>query len=201
MSKKTRNIFIIAGALCLVIVITLCLPRDKDTEAEGFLPDMSEFDANGIAYADEELDAFFVLDGAKWEYESTGVGNQVRFVDPNYRCSIIFQSIEDSSVFLKDKREQKWKKIKETAGVVDYIEEDIIVGQYDGVAYNFTYDEGADDAIIITFIIWSTSSRVYSASFSRKDEKLSEAESAISSLTETFLTYKEYLKVKEASTN
>ena len=198
---KKKGVFLLGAAIliCIAVISGISIYKARNKSVEVTLPETNTEEGNGIAYVDEKLDAFFILDGADWQYEETGIINQVRFFDSDHHCAVLVQSIEDGSVFLKSKRVKIWEKVKKSAELAEYTEDDIDIGQYEGAVYKFVFKEGTDDAVKITLAIWPTQSRVYTATFSQIDENYSEAETALKSLAETFLTYEEYLKASQIS--
>lgn len=199
MKKKYIITISVITFLGIAVITGLLIAEADRTAAGAVLPDTNIEDGKGIAYVDEDLDAFFILDGADWQYETTGYGNQKRFYDSDYHCIMMIQSINDSNIFYKEKVKKIWEKYKKGMEITDYTQSKIQIGSYEGNQYE--YLTGTENEANVTMIIWATSAKVYMVAFSQIDKNYNEAELAIKSIESTFLTYKEYLKAREASTN
>jgi len=207
-----KRVYLVTIIIIFLLGLTGCIAVNDDipTASEALAargtpevqlvpPSLEKDYADGYAFVNESLDAFFIICNKKWEY-SVLQTSPISFVfvsteDETNQNFITVQSVPikiDGSA--KNQIETFWQKVALVKHIDIYDKEECNIGQHVGYTYKWTYKSNEVE-LSVRYYFWIVDHRLYTMVASSQIDFENDVNSILETMTKTFLTYKEYLKI------
>ena len=155
--------------------------------------------ADGYAFVNETLDAFFIINDKKWEYSILQV-SPISFVftpTPD-EASQSFITVQSMPITLDGTAENQveafWQKVVLVKHIDKYEKEECKIGKHEGYTYKWLY-ETSEVQLTVRYYFWIVNHRLFTLIATSQVGCEDDVNNILETMIKTYLTFKEYQEI------